>query len=164
MSYNENVKYTIESIDEFDNWFLKSKDLALQPINFLFESECKKERQKTKHLSIKVEKNYVREFKSSDSKKSKKSKISSQKSDNTRKSQKSTSNTNKKPNRKKGRNSIYNSNVVIVHYEDDDCSSTDPIQKEVEKLNKLLTKKKFSKKKSRKSNKSDKSDMDNINK
>ena len=163
MSFNENAKDTIESIDDFDNWFLKSKDLALQPINFFFESECKRERQKTKHLSMKVEKNYFRACKSSDSKKSKRS---SQKSDNTHKSQKSTSNTNKKSNRKKGRNSIYNSNVVIVHFEDDDCSSSsDPIQKEVEKLKKLLTKKKFSKKKSRKSNKSDKSnDMDNINK
>ena len=144
MSINSSVKQTIESIDEFDNWFLKSKDLALQPINFLFESEPKLNRQKAKHLSIKNDRDYER-CRSSKSKKSKKSKRSSQKSDNTHKSQKSTSNTNKKTNRKKGRDSIYNSNVVIVHYEDDDESSSsfDPIQKEVEKLKNLLLKKKI---------------------
>ena len=33
MSLIQNMK----TIEEFDNWFLKSKDDALQPINFIFD-------------------------------------------------------------------------------------------------------------------------------
>lgn len=160
MSLKSSLKNNIDSFDEFSNWFLKSKDIALQPISFIFESECNLEREKKKHLSLKSVKQLNEEKKSSRSKKSKKSK-KSQKSENTQKSQKSTSNTSKKPRKRKGRNSIYNSNVVIVHYDtNDDCSSTDPIEREVEKLKKLISKNKIKKKKG--NDKSNKTNITNI--
>ena len=146
----------MKTIEEFDNWFLKSKDDALQPINFIFESECKQKKSIVKHLPLNVETGITRKNKRSNSKRSKKSTKSSQKTLNTHKSQKSTSNTNKKQTEQKGRDSIYNSNVVIVHYDDEgnDDYSMDPIQKEVEKLKKIILKNKSCKKKgSRKKNK-----------
>ena len=161
MSIKSSLKKNIDSFDDFSNWFLKSKDIALQPINFIFESECNLEIKKKNYLSLKSDKQLNEEKESSRSKKSKKSK-KSQKSLNTQKSQKSTSNISKKHHKRKGRNSIYNSNVVIVHYDtnDDDCSSTDPIEREVEKLKKLISKNKIKKKKV--SDKSNKTNITNI--
>ena len=164
-SQNIIIKNIKEPINHFDDEFLNSKDLALQPISFLFESDCDLNdlTSKTKHLSLKHKNKYEKQ-KSSDrskrskntqkseksekSEKSKKTKKSSQKSLN---SQKSTSNTNKKLNSKKTfkESNLYSSNIVIVH-NDDDCSSTDPIEKEVEKLKKLIAKRERKKKKTNK--------------
>ena len=132
---NKSMVQKSESINKFVDEFLNSKDRALEPIKFLFENEEEMDLSpKVRHLSIKVKK----ERKTDLSKKSKKSKDS-------------TSNTNKKsPRRKSLRESqLYSSNIVIVHHdeEDEENSSTDPIEKEVEKLQKLMSKSKGKKKK-----------------
>ena len=140
---NSSWRKKIEFINHFDEDFLISKDKALQPILFFLENEeddLNINRNKVRHLSLRVKKESEKEKGTERTKKSRKS----------HKSQKSTSNTNKKSARKKSiRDShLYNSNIVIVHdEEDDDCSSTDPIEKEVEKLNKLMSKSKGKKKK-----------------
>ena len=150
------LKNISEPINKFDEVFLQSKDLALQPITFFIESDCdlKELPTKSNHLSLSHKKQYnrikssERSKKSKKSEKSEKSKKSSQKS---LKSQKSTSNTNKKSaTRKRSFNNdshIYSSNIVIVH-NDDDCSSTDPIEKEVLKFKRMMSKKQKKKKKS----------------
>ena len=154
---NSSWRKKIEPINHFDEDFLISKDKALQPIIFFLENEeddLNINQNKVRHLSLRVKKeSYKEKEKESEKEKgterTKKSK-KSQKSQKSHKSQKSTSNTNKKSARKKSiRDSqLYNSNIVIVHdEEDDDCSSTDPIEKEVEKLNKLMSKSKGKKKK-----------------
>ena len=128
-----------ESRDNLDELFLKSKDIALQPIKMLFETEINLERQKkTRHLSVKVNKSIEKEKKTIKTKKTKKS----------QKSQKSTSNTNKKSHRGKSchDSQLYNSNIVIIHDEEED-SCGDPIEKEVEKLKKLMAKNRRKKKK-----------------
>ena len=141
------MKNKLEPINQFDKDFLNSKDVALQPIAYFFDTDCKEELpSKERHLSLKNKK--AKNGKKSD--RSKKSELSQQ-------SQKSTNNTNKKSNRKKSihDSQLYNSNIVIVQYndEDDKYSSTDEIGKEIEKLQKLLSKSKEKKKKSKKSNK-----------
>ena len=74
MSSKLNVKIKInkkENNDNVDEDFLKSKDIALQPLNMIFEPEIDYEKVNTKsrHLSLKINK----EKKSSRSKKSRKS-------------------------------------------------------------------------------------------
>jgi hypothetical protein len=131
-----------ESKDNLDELFLQSKDIALQPLQMLFEAEVKHERsKKTRHLSVKVNKSIEKDKKTSRTKKRKKTQKS-------QKSQKSMSNTNKKSHRRKsGHDSqIYNSNIVIVHDEEEE-SCGDPIEKEVEKLKKLMAKNRRKKKK-----------------
>ena len=132
---NKSVVQKSESINKFVDEFLTSKDRALEPIKFLFENEEEMDLSpKVRHLSIKVKK----ERKTDISKKSKKYKDS-------------TSNTNKKSARRKSlrESQLYSSNIVIVHHDDEDeeNSSTDPIEKEVEKLQKLMSKSKGKKKK-----------------
>ena len=157
-SLNKKVR---EPLNHFDDNFLHSKDLALQPITFFFESDCALEEisSKARHLSLntnelkkkKTSKNKRKSKKSIKSNKSQKSKKSSQKSQD---SQKSTSNTNKKKVNQKNSikdSCLYNSNIVIIHQEDDDCSSSDPIEKEVAKLKKLMSKSRD--KKNKKTNK-----------
>ena len=140
------MKNESEPVDQFDNNFLNSKDIALQPITYFFDIECKDEiPSKEKYLSLKSKK--TKNGKKSD--RSKSSQLSQQ-------SQKSTSKTNKKSRKKSIHDSqLQSSNIVIVHNndEDDDCSSTDPIEKELEKLQKFISKsKEKKKKKSKKSN------------
>ena len=148
---NSSWRKKIEFINHFDEDFLISKDKALQPILFFLENEeddLNINRNKVRHLSLRVKKESYKE-KEKESEKEKGTERT-KKSRKSHKSQKSTSNTNKKSARKKSiRDShLYNSNIVIVHdEEDDDCSSTDPIEKEVEKLNKLMSKSKGKKKK-----------------
>ena len=132
---NKNAVQKLGSINQFVNEFLTSKDKALEPIKFLFENDEDLDLSpKVRHLSIKVKK----DKRTDGSKKSRKSKGS-------------TSNTNKKSARRKSvRDSqLYSSNIVIVHNdeEEDEKSSTDPIEKEVEKLQKLMSKSRTKKKK-----------------
>ena len=132
---NKNAVQKLGSINQFVNEFLTSKDKALEPIKFLFENDEDLDLSpKVRHLSIKVKK----ERRTDRSKKSKKSKGS-------------TSNTNKKSVRRKSirESQLYSSNIVIVHNdeEEDEESSTDPIEKEVEKLQKLMSKSRTKKKK-----------------
>jgi len=147
-SINPKMKKKKELKDTFDNEFLISKDLALQPITFFYESNSNLEEMpiKERHLSLKskrVEKNK----KSDRSRKSEKS----NKSQKSQKSQKSTSNTNKKTDKRKSMTQIYSSNIVIINNDDDEendnSSSADPIEKEVAKLKKLISKSKEKKKK-----------------
>ena len=124
------------SINQFVNEFLSSKDKALEPIKFLFENDEDLDLSpKVRHLSIKA-------------KKDRKSDRSSKKS---KKSKNSTNNTNKKSARRKSarESQLYSSNIVIVHNdeEENEESSTDPIEKEVEKLQKLMSKSRTKKKK-----------------
>ena len=157
-SISSKMKKKEEPKNVFDEEFLASKDLALQPIDFFNESNINLEEPpiKQRHLSLKS-KRLEKDKKSERSRKSQKS----------QKSQKSTSNTNKKSERRRSvsaRDSqVYNSNIVIVHNDDEneDCSSTDPIEKEVAKLKKLISKNKEKKKK--KNSRSSKSNFnDNI--
>ena len=149
------LKGISEPINKFDEVFLQSKDLALQPITFFFESDCdlKELPTKSNHLSLSHKNHYNRKKSSQRSKKSKKSEKSEKSrksSQKSLKSQKSTSNTNKKSaTRKRSFNNdsnIYSSNIVIV-YNDDDCSSTDPIEKELQKFKRMMSKKQKNKKK-----------------
>ena len=148
---NSSWRKKIEPINHFDEDFLISKDNALQPIKFFLENEeddLNINQNKVRHLSLRVKKESYKE-KEKESEKEKGTERT-KKSRKSHKSQKSTSNTNKKSARKKSiRDSqLYNSNIVIVHDEEnDDCSSTDPIEKEVEKLKKLMSKSKGKKKK-----------------
>ena len=149
------LKDISEPINKFDEIFLQSKDLALQPITFFIESDCdlKELPTKSNHLSLSHKNHYNRKKSSQRSKKSKKSEKSEKSrksSQKSLKSQKSTSNTNKKSaTRKRSFNNdsnIYSSNIVIV-YNDDDCSSTDPIEKEIQKFKRMMSKNQKKKKK-----------------
>ena len=125
-----------EPKDYFDNDFLASKDLALQPINCFSNIDCDLEEISTKarHLSLKGKKELKKDKNSFRSNKSKKSKNS----------QKSTSNTNQKQEKKRSNKEaqIYNSNIVIVQLEDENenVSYKDPIEEEIEKLKKFISK------------------------
>lgn len=149
ISISSKMKKKEEPKNVFDDEFLTSKDLALQPITFFYESNFNLEELpiKEKHLSLKSKK--VEKDKKSES------------SRKTQKSQKSTSNTNKRSERRKSMrdSQIYSSNIVIIYNDDenDDCSSTDPIEKEVAKLKKLMSKSKDKKK--RKNNKSSRANL-----
>ena len=141
-SISSKMKKKEEPRNIFDDEFLTSKDLALQPITFFYESNNNLEEIpiKERHLSLKS-KRVEKEQKPESSRKSQKS----------QKSQKSTSNTNKKSEKRKSMrdSQVYSSNIVIIHNDDDendDCSYTDPIEKEVEKLKKLMSKSKEKKK------------------
>ena len=141
-SISSKMKKKEEPRNIFDDEFLSSKDLALQPITFFYESNINLEEIpiKERHLSLKS-KRAEKEQKPESSRKSQKS----------QKSQKSTSNTNKKSEKRKSMrdSQIYSSNIVIIHNDDDendDCPYTDPIEKEVEKLKKLMSKSKEKKK------------------
>ena len=132
---NKSVIQKSEYINKFVDEFLNSKDRALEPIKFLFDNEEEIDLSpKVRHLSIKVKK----DKRTDGSKKSRKSKGS-------------TSNTNKKSARRKSirESQLYSSNIVIVHNDEEgeENSSTDPIEKEVEKLQKLMSKSKGKKKK-----------------
>ena len=145
---NKSLRNKTELIDQFDDNFLTSKDLALKPINSLFENELilDIDENKNRNLSLKVKKESQKEIKTFMTK-------------NSEKSQKSTSNTNKKYKKKKSfsESQLYSSNIIIVNYIDEDeenCSSSDPIEKEILKFNRLMSKLKETKRKKKKTNKS----------
>ena len=139
ISISSTIKKKTEPKDVFDDEFLTSKDLALQPITFFYESNSNLEEipVKGRHLSLKSKKT-EKDKKSDRSRKSRKS----HKSQKSQKSQKSTSNTNKKSEKRKSvrESQVYSSNIVIIQNdeENDDCSSTDPIEKEVAKLHNII--------------------------
>ena len=145
---NKSLRNKTELIDQFDDDFLTSKDLALKPINSLFENVLilHIDENKNRNLSLKVKKESQKEIKTFMTK-------------NSEKSQKSTSNTNKKYKKKKSfsESQLYSSNIIIVNYIDEDeenCSSSDPIEKEILKFNRLMSKLKEMKRKKKKTNKS----------
>ena len=145
---NKSLRNKTELIDQFDDDFLTSKDLALKPINSLFENLLilDIDENKNRNLSLKVKKESQKEIKTFMTK-------------NSEKSQKSTSNTNKKYKKKKSfsESQLYSSNIIIVNYIDEDeenCSSSDPIEKEILKFNRLMSKLKETKRKKKKTNKS----------
>ncbi len=138
-------KYKIDLINIFDEKFLNEKDIALQPINFILEinddiiqENLKKNNSINNKLSIKKSKE--EKDKSSKAKKSKKSK-------------------NKEtPRRKSIKNSsdLYSSNIVIVNSMTEDgseCSSINKLEREVEKLKRMMSRGR-SKKNNKKSSKS----------
>jgi len=119
MSLKTACMFKIEPTNIFDDNFLKEKDSALQPINFLLEaenllnSENDKNRLNSKNLSLQIKEKYKRKsLKESD---------------------------------------LYDSNIIIVQEladEDSASSSSNKLQKEIKKLNKML----YSKKKGRNNN------------
>ena len=138
-------KYKIDLINIFDEKFLNEKDIAIQPINFILEinddiiqENLKKNNSINNKLSIKKSKE--EKDKSSKAKKSKKSK-------------------NKEtPRRKSIKNSsdLYSSNIVIVNSMTEDgseCSSINKLEREVEKLKRMMSRGR-SKKNNKKSSKS----------
>ena len=138
-------------INYFDKDFLKSKDEALQPITLFFEN--------IDILDIPQDK--INNFRIQEKKKEKKS-DNSKKSQNFQNSQKSTSNPNKKSEKRKSitDSQIYSSNIVIVQNEEnEDLSPTDLIEKEVEKLKRIMSRNR--EKKKRRANKSYKSNSNN---
>jgi len=143
-------KYKIDLINIFDEKFLNEKDIALQPINFILEindniieeKSNKKNNSTNNNVSIKKTKETKDEKdKSSKAKKSKKSK-------------------NKETPRKKSiKNSsdLYSSNIVIINSMTEDgseCSCINKLEREVEKLKRMMSRgrsKKNNKKSSKKS-------------
>ena len=113
MSLKTACMFKIEPSNIFDDNFLKEKDSALQPINFLLEaenllnSENDKNRLNSKNLSLQIKEKYKRKsLKESD---------------------------------------LYDSNIIIVQEladEDSASSSSNKLQKEIKKLNKMLYRKK----------------------
>ena len=139
-------------INYFNEDFLNSKDEALQPITLFFENIDILDVPQDKINYFRLhEKEKEKEKKSDNSKKS-------NKSQNLQNSQKSTSNPNKKSEKRKSitDSQIYSSNIVIVQNEEnEDLSPTDPIEKEVEKLKRIMSRNR--EKKKRRANKSYKS-------
>ena len=120
----------IDIINVFDEKFIEEKDIALQPILFIFEeiNNINKE-EKSK------DKNSTSNDSSAKNKKLEKDKIS-QKTKETSKLKKIES-----PKRKSINHSdLYSSNIVIVTDNGSRDSSFNMIEKEVEKLNKMMTK------------------------
>ena len=110
-SLNSAWKIKIEPNNIFDNEFLNEKDLALQPIHFLFESN---------------------NLESNDNLKNKKLSLNNIKIEKIRKKSLTDSN-------------IYNSNIIIIQSvtdEDSEPTSLNPIDREIEKIKKLISKKK----------------------
>jgi hypothetical protein len=134
----------INIINVFDEKFIEEKDIALQPISFIFEevSNINKE-EKLKG------KNSTSNDLQAKNKKLEKDR-NSQKTKETSKLKKIES-----PKRKSINNSdLYSSNIVIVTDNGSRDSSFNMIEKEVEKLNKLMSKSR-SKKNKKRSNKKD---------
>jgi hypothetical protein len=134
----------INIINVFDEKFIEEKDIALQPISFIFEevSNINKE-EKLKG------KNSTSNDLQTKNKKLEKDR-NSQKTKETSKLKKIES-----PKRKSINNSdLYSSNIVIVTDNGSRDSSFNMIEKEVEKLNKLMSKSR-SKKNKKRSNKKD---------
>ena len=129
-------KYKIEIKDIFDEKFLLEKDIALQPISFIYENEnnnIKKPKKKKKSLS---NRNSIT--------------INNKKEEKDLKSQRNSIRKSLK------KYESFSSNIVIVQSITDggsQDSSVDQIGKEVEKLKKLMkrSKTKFSKKRRSKS-------------
>ena len=136
-------------INFFDEDFLNSKDEALQPITLFFENIDILDVPQDKINYFPLHKKEKEKEKKSDN---------SKKSQNLQNSQKSTSNPNKKSEKRKSitDSQIYSSNIVIVQNEEnEDLSPTDPIEKEVEKLKRIMSRNR--EKKKRRANKSYKS-------
>ena len=149
-------KYKIELINVFNEKFLKEKDIALQPINFILDidnnnintnnndnnkDELNSKKKSNNNISIKNSQKDEKEKKSGKSPKSIKTKEKK----------------NEPPKKMSLKNSgLYSSNIVIVQSitdGDSQGSSSDPIEKEVEKIKKMMTRSK-SKKYKKKSSKS----------
>ncbi len=150
ISISLQIKNKIEPKNIFDDNFLNSKDIALQPIKyFLNENNLIDIPVKEKYLSLKPKKKVKKDKNSERSRKSQTSQQSQKSTSNT----KSTNKEKEKSKKKSIKDSqLYSSNIIIVHYDDEEEeSSTDPIEKEIEKLQKLMSK---SKEKEKKKNKS----------
>ena len=152
-------KYKIELINVFNEKFLKEKDIALQPIKFILDidnnnininnSDYNKD-----ELNSKTKSNNNISLKNSQKDEKEKKSGKSQK---TSKSIKTKEKKNEPPKKMSLKNSgLYNSNIVIVQSitdGDSQGSCSDPIEKEVEKIKKMMTRSK-SKKYKKKSSKS----------
>ena len=144
MSLKCSWRYKINITNVFDANFVKEKDNALQPISFIFnESNDLNKQVNSKEKSTTSMNNL-----SINNKKVEKDK-NSQKTKETSKLKKIES-----PKRRKSLNTsdLYSSNIVIVTDNGSGDSSFNRIEREVEKLKKMMTKSR-SKKGKRKSNK-----------
>ena len=127
-------KNKMELINIFDEKFLNEKDLALQPISFILELDenFNKENLKKKNLSndnnLQVKNPKEEKEKSQKSQKSQKTKKTKNKDSQKRKSLKDSD--------------LYSSNIVIIQSITDDGSngsSYNKIEKEVEKLKRMMS-------------------------
>ena len=130
---NSAWKRKIQLINVFDEKFLNEKDIALQPINFILDKDNSPKKQLTnKGFSINnnniQNKNSNEEIKKQKKRETKKKSIKSYKS-----------------------SGLYNSNIVIIQSltADSERSSLNQIEKEVEKLNKIINKSKSKKNKNK---------------
>ncbi len=135
-------KNKINIVNLFDEAFLKEKDIALQSISFLFAEDNNLNKEENGKRKSTSSRNNL-------SLKNKKEEKNSQKTKETSKLKKIES-----PKRRKSLNTsdLYSSNIVIVTDNGSGDSSFNRIEREVEKLKKMMTKSR-SKKGKRKSNK-----------
>ena len=135
-------KNKINIVNSFDEAFLKEKDIALQSISFLFAEDNNLNKEENGKRKSTSSRNNL-------SLKNKKEEKNSQKTKETSKLKKIES-----PKRRKSLNTsdLYSSNIVIVTDNGSGDSSFNRIEREVEKLKKMMTKSR-SKKGKRKSNK-----------
>lgn len=160
---NSAWKNKMELIDIFDEKFLNEKNIALQPISFNLDIDNNNTTTNNNNLTTdnnSTTSNKI-ELKESQNSKKKKNK-NDEKADSLPKSQKSPKSPKSKQRKKElkkpslSNSELYSSNIVIVQSLGDgasNCSSVDPIEKEVEKIKKMMTRSR-SKKYKRKNSKS----------
>lgn len=135
ITLNSAWKYKVELINIFDEKFLNEKDIALQPINFILEKDSSPKNQKKQSIVTKnnnINNNVQNKKPNEEIRKKRESKKKSIKSFKS--------------------SGLYNSNIVIVQSitdGDSEESSVNQIEKEVEKLQKIIKRSKSKKQKNK---------------
>ena len=134
---NSAWKHKIQIINIFDEKFLNEKDIALQPINLILDKDNSPDNSPKKQIakkSISINNNNNIQKKNSNEEIKKQKKREAKKSIKSYKS-----------------SGLYNSNIVIVQSltADSERSSLNQIEKEVEKLKKIINKSKSKKNKNK---------------
>ncbi len=150
ITLNSAWKYKVEIINIFDEKFLNEKDIALQPITSILNNDINNTNNNDDNTKKNNNNNTNQSLKPKQSKPSNTISAKSKKDDKSPKSRKSKKRDYK---RKSMSNSdLYSSNIVIVQSiaeGDSRGSSIDPIEKEVEKIKKMMARnrsKKYKKK------------------
>ena len=134
---NSAWKHKIQIINIFDEKFLNEKDIALQPINLILDKDNSPDNSPKKQLTNKgfsINNNNIQNKNSNEEIKKQKKRETKKKSIKSYKS-----------------SGLYNSNIVIIQSltADSERSSLNQIEKEVEKLNKIINKSKSKKNKNK---------------
>ena len=134
---NSAWKHKIQIINIFDEKFLNEKDIALQPINLILDKDNSPDNSPKKQLT---NKGFSINNNNNIQKKNSNKEIKKQKKREAKKSIKSYKSSG-----------LYNSNIVIVQSltADSERSSLNQIEKEVEKLKKIINKSKSKKNKNK---------------